>query len=629
MCVIDWQRDGRGEAHLSALIETGDVLVYQVGTWLVDAVPVGDGTPARYRLARADNVQVIWTHNCEHGVLRGHELREIETAFETRLDAEGWPVDVEFGPEQLVARLSEGDMLPDSVLLMLDREECAESVPRAHPPGALPPSASRRRSSSRVSMCSGQTAPPPRLLVSGLSAQEVAVVATAAAEGGWETEVEVVAGSAARLVLFAGVRGEASEVSESGEAEGEAEDEWEEWEEAWGLFLAVVSEELDAVGGVGVVVTVAARAPPPGAEQEDLAAAVDLSFARHVSRWQLRRPFAMQPTDWRPSLAERVMHASLDGAFVSRAGVVEGGADSPGTWWDVSEVAAFDGVVDESLRARLLACFSGGDHDPEAGADGRFWERGALTDVVKVGGGAAAEAAEEAGAGMSRTGGVGLSAKALEALCDEAAPPPAVVELQSRLALLFAAANPPGVGAGGVVATRMSDACFGGPIPPLAGNAPVAADGAAAFDFHIDADPMLLPPSPWTDAFGRYPNRAPGKPRFVTALVYLSPRWEAAWGAPTRFVDGATGGVLRVPPAPGRVCLLDQDVTHAVTHPEPAAGPRPRYSLALKMVLHPAAGAAATAPVSFVDVARWGPPQPFGSARSGPGCEAGRETGVD
>ena len=123
-------------------------------------------------------------------------------------------------------------------------------------------------------------------------------------------------------------------------------------------------------------------------------------------------------------------------------------------------------------------------------------------------------------------------------------------------------------------------------VAPLAANAPVAADGAAAFGWHIDADPVLLPPSPWTDVYGRRcavcrrrpppraaaaaatalstsapppgpsnhytppshppaaptraarrPNRAPGAPRFVSALVYLSPCWQDAWGAPTRLLD--------------------------------------------------------------------------------------------
>ena len=123
-------------------------------------------------------------------------------------------------------------------------------------------------------------------------------------------------------------------------------------------------------------------------------------------------------------------------------------------------------------------------------------------------------------------------------------------------------------------------------MPPLAGNAPCAADAADAYSWHVDADPLQLPPSPWTDAFGRYPNRAPGKPRFVSALVYLNPAWEAEWGAPTRFLDCGSGDVLEVPVAPGRVVLLDMDVTLG----HRADGRRRRASalpLVCKLVLHP------------------------------------------
>ena len=101
------------------------------------------------------------------------------------------------------------------------------------------------------------------------------------------------------------------------------------------------------------------------------------------------------------------------------------------------------------------------------------------------------------------------------------------------------------------------------------------------------------------------------RPRFVSALVYLSPRWDAEWGAATRFLDPPTGEVLTVPPAPGRLVLMDQDVTHAVTAPHASAGPRPRYSLVLKLVLHPPAGSEAR--VVLADPA-WGDPAAFGSA---------------
>ena len=123
-----------------------------------------------------------------------------------------------------------------------------------------------------------------------------------------------------------------------------------------------------------------------------------------------------------------------------------------------------------------------------------------------------------------------------------------------------------------------------------------------------DLPQVQLPPSPWTDAFGRYPNRAPGKPRFVSALVYLNPSWEAEWGAPTRCLDCGSGDVLEVPVAPGRVVLLDMDVSHSVTAPTAAAGERARYSLVCKLVLHPSGGEAAIADP------KWGAPVRFGSA---------------
>ena len=46
---------GRGEQHLSACLEEGDLVAYQVGTWMVDSVEVGDGSPARIRLAVVDH----------------------------------------------------------------------------------------------------------------------------------------------------------------------------------------------------------------------------------------------------------------------------------------------------------------------------------------------------------------------------------------------------------------------------------------------------------------------------------------------------------------------------------------------------------------------------------------------
>jgi hypothetical protein len=114
---IEFQSEhGRGDHHLSALLEEGDVVVYQTGTWLVDGVEVGDGTDPQFHLCRLDALQIVWTHNCEHGVLRGLQVVLVEeqqppstttaaTTNPTKLTTGTTLIDVEFGPEQLVARL--------------------------------------------------------------------------------------------------------------------------------------------------------------------------------------------------------------------------------------------------------------------------------------------------------------------------------------------------------------------------------------------------------------------------------------------------------------------------------------------------------------------------------------------
>ena len=102
---IDLQSDcGRGQEHLSARLEDGDVCVYQVGTWMVDWISVGPGDPPRLLLARVDCLQINWTTDCEHG-------RILATPVSTR-DGDALRIDedveyagIEFGPEQLIARV--------------------------------------------------------------------------------------------------------------------------------------------------------------------------------------------------------------------------------------------------------------------------------------------------------------------------------------------------------------------------------------------------------------------------------------------------------------------------------------------------------------------------------------------
>jgi len=76
--LIDRQSDkskyGRGIDHISADINEGDVIAYQDGTWFVDGTEVGDGSPATVRYCLVDTVQIVWTHDCEHGLVYGFDL---------------------------------------------------------------------------------------------------------------------------------------------------------------------------------------------------------------------------------------------------------------------------------------------------------------------------------------------------------------------------------------------------------------------------------------------------------------------------------------------------------------------------------------------------------------------------
>lgn len=114
---IDFQSNfGRGHDHLSAFVNEGDVVVYQSGTWYVDGVEVGDGSPPTFHYCRVETLQIVWTHNCEHGVIRGFPLEPVGREQQQKEQEEDTSVylkfvvdledPVEFGPEQLVARLS-------------------------------------------------------------------------------------------------------------------------------------------------------------------------------------------------------------------------------------------------------------------------------------------------------------------------------------------------------------------------------------------------------------------------------------------------------------------------------------------------------------------------------------------
>ncbi len=105
---IDYQSDesmyGRGEMHLSAMLEEKDIVVYQTGTWEVDGAEVGDGTPSKFEYCAVETMQIVWTHNCEHGFVSGLAVTIDEMTGDVSVKND--PLEfVDFGPEQLVARL--------------------------------------------------------------------------------------------------------------------------------------------------------------------------------------------------------------------------------------------------------------------------------------------------------------------------------------------------------------------------------------------------------------------------------------------------------------------------------------------------------------------------------------------
>ena len=281
---------------------------------------------------------------------------------------------------------------------------------------------------------------------------------------------------------------------------------------------------------------------------------------------------ATDPTMFIPSCWYEV-----DGAMVT-----EGKQE---TVWDTSTVLVFDNLLESAseernLRQRMRDVVLGNTSDDEEqgkskqqrwddadnGPDPSRWEAGGLLDLPGT---------DDDPSDPDIPESYGLTDDALEEICEENPPPTVFQEFESILSRLFP----------DFVVTRLPEAVLGGGVTPLTANAPCFGQ---SFDYHIDADPYSAPPSPWTDVYGRYANRATGKPRFISCLIYVNDEWDGSqWGAPTRFLDVATDTEVDIIAKPGRVVLMDQDITHTVVAPLEAAGKRPRYSLVWKLILHP------------------------------------------
>ena len=252
-------------------------------------------------------------------------------------------------------------------------------------------------------------------------------------------------------------------------------------------------------------------------------------------------PVQTHATTWTPASVRVALNLTLDGCIVPSA--AEGGVRV-----DTAHVAVLDGLADDevcaSIRERLC---SGGGAQPPA----ELWERRTADSPY-----------------APRT--FGLTDDAMREL--ERSPPAGVVELQSRLALLYGAecvvCHQPVLGRGG-----------GAVCERFVANAAVHGD---VFRWHLDADPSSLPPSEWTATHGTYTNRERGRPLFVSAILYLDEVWPDDFEAETHFLDRQTGAGFFVRPKCGRVVLMDQDVMHRLSPPSKAAG-RPRYSLVWKV----------------------------------------------
>ena len=149
-------------------------------------------------------------------------------------------------------------------------------------------------------------------------------------------------------------------------------------------------------------------------------------------------------------------------------------------------------------------------------------------------------------------------------------------------------------------------------VPPQARRAHVCANAARhtdRFSYHRDVDVRGVDFGGGELAkFGRFcANRDANKPRFVTIIVYLNPKWDIDDEGETLFVDETGVGVVVIP-KPGRVVFMDADVFHSL---KPTRR-KVRYSL----VVHALFTARADAGVTNTEIARpeWGTPTHVGSA---------------
>ena len=281
-----------------------------------------------------------------------------------------------------------------------------------------------------------------------------------------------------------------------------------------------------------------------------------------------------------PPGAAVACHALLDAA---RPPAWRDEEDGVGDEEDASAVVVLDGLLTPAESAALLASITepGWDHAAQAAPPPSAWER------------STADRDGDAPTWGARPGLV-------DRLLAETSPSSPFAALQARLASLYAPDFR--------LAFSPGEACDAG-LTSLVANAVCPGDPAA---YHLDADPACLDPTgAWAALHGLRPNRTPGAPLLASAIVYLQ-EWEvAAFNGETLFLDEGSGVGLFTAPRAGRVVLMEGDVPHRIAPPS-AGAPGPRYSLVLKLVLHPTGGEAA-GPAGLLR-REWGPPLRIGTA---------------
>lgn len=270
------------------------------------------------------------------------------------------------------------------------------------------------------------------------------------------------------------------------------------------------------------------------------------------------RMLATRETSWDPEKDVRVnMNVRLDGCIVPDTGNI-------GARVSYSHVVVLDDFVDAACRLRLLNhLVETNESDGSIKLRNTWWNR-LTSDMV----------------GSKPTWGV--TDACVTSMCQEHED--AVIEIQSRLTKLYPEFDIAFMPSGSIQENN-EDGKQGGNCASMLVNAAVEGD---TYIYHVDADPSSFPEgSSWTQEYGNYFNGEPGKPLFVSLVMYLNDEWKMNDAADTLVLDTGTDTGVFIRPKPGRVVLMHQDIVHRLSPPSTRAGGQPRLSIVWKLVFIP------------------------------------------